>query len=340
LKRDTWLIYALGGGWGHLTRALALSRIAARDRHIQILTNSPYLSYFSQQLLPKNCQIHAISPLTDAPATRDRIREILLTATYDCLIIDTFPRGLGGELATLFPSLKTKKRVLIHRDLNPNYVQAKNLYQFVAQWFDLILIPGEGCHLPLADLPQVQHTSPWLIRSAEELPDRKVACSLLHLPHDTELQRVLVLASGRSEELSIYGKLTQILAQSYPHLEIRCLAAEKPPECPKQLWICYSPALDCLQVADVVVGSGGYNTVWECQAIGVPLVAFPFSRLYDCQAARLKRSRAISVCSIGEAVAATSHLLKLSHRKFPPLSFVNGTIEAVEKIEASVQFTR
>ena len=39
-----WLIYALGGGLGHLSRAIALARVAARaaGRTIRVLTNSPF----------------------------------------------------------------------------------------------------------------------------------------------------------------------------------------------------------------------------------------------------------------------------------------------------------
>ncbi|MDY6782321.1 MAG: UDP-N-acetylglucosamine--LPS N-acetylglucosamine transferase [Cyanobacteriota bacterium] len=331
------MIYALGGGWGHLTRALSLAKIvgakALNTKGVQVLTNSPYLAYFPPSLLPKNCTIQGISPFANAEETRDRVREILLATAHNCLIVDTFPRGLGGELAALFPSLPRQKRVLIHRDLNPNYVEAKNLSQFVAQWFDLILIPGEGCDLPLAHLPQVQHTPPWLIRNAEELPDWETVCSILCWDREIESRRVLVLASGRAEERFIYGKLVQVLARSYPTIEVRCLAAEKPPECPQELWISYFPALDCLQGADVVAGGGGYNTVWECQAAGVPLVAFPFERLYDRQAARLRKARAISVGSVGEAVAAISCLLNAPRlHRFSP-GFVNGATEAVEKIE-------
>ncbi|MBW4572535.1 MAG: hypothetical protein KME31_32500 [Tolypothrix carrinoi HA7290-LM1] len=38
-----------------------------------------------------------------------------------------------------------------------------------------------------------------------------------------------------------------------------------------------------MAVADVVVGGAGYNTVYECAALGVPLVAIALKRLYDRQ---------------------------------------------------------
>ena len=46
-----WLIYALGGGWGHLTRAVALASIAQRERPVRILTNSPYASIVAAAVL-------------------------------------------------------------------------------------------------------------------------------------------------------------------------------------------------------------------------------------------------------------------------------------------------
>src|SRR5262245_26103754 len=39
-----WLVYAMGGGWGHLTRSLALARVVARKFPVRIITNSPYAS--------------------------------------------------------------------------------------------------------------------------------------------------------------------------------------------------------------------------------------------------------------------------------------------------------
>lgn len=61
-------------------------------------------------------------------------------------------------------------------------MRAKNLRLFVAQNFDFIIVPGEGQDLPLADLPQVKHTAPWLIRSADELPDRMESRNILTSP--------------------------------------------------------------------------------------------------------------------------------------------------------------
>ena len=47
-------------------------------------------------------------------ATCKEVKNVLLATSYNCLVIDTFPRGLGGELAEILPQLKQIPRVLIH----------------------------------------------------------------------------------------------------------------------------------------------------------------------------------------------------------------------------------
>lgn len=75
-------------------------------------------------------------------------------------------------MADILPKLPHIPRILIHRDINPRYVAAKNLREFVVENFDAIIVPAEGEDLPLCDLPNVYHTAPWLIRNAWELPER------------------------------------------------------------------------------------------------------------------------------------------------------------------------
>ena len=96
-----WLIYALGGGWGHLTRAAALARIAQRERPVRILTNSPHAAIVSE-FLPE-LDLTVLDAAAPAEATRaGAIREIG-RCRPQCLLVDTFPRGLGGELTELLP---------------------------------------------------------------------------------------------------------------------------------------------------------------------------------------------------------------------------------------------
>ena len=188
-----WLIYALGGGWGHLTRAIALARIAGRDRPVRILTNSPY------------------APTTDLDIvtleTRAEVVHAIAACQAACLIVDTFPRGIGGELAAVLPTLDALK-VLVHRDLTPRYVEKMRLREFVAAHFDLILVPGAGEGSQLGDLPMAVETDAWLVRSADEL-------------QPGEANGVLVCAGGNWDELAWYGEVAQALRRLDPNVPVR-----------------------------------------------------------------------------------------------------------------------
>ncbi|QLE56996.1 UDP-N-acetylglucosamine--LPS N-acetylglucosamine transferase [Nostoc sp. TCL26-01] len=323
----TWLIYALGGGWGHLTRALSLGRIAAKQRKVRIITNSPYAS----QINNEGCLIHWIPDNTSFSATCVKVREILLNTHYDCLIIDTFPRGLGGELVDILPQLPHIPRILIHRDINPRYVIEKELRSFVVANFDAVIVPGEGTDLALADLPGVLHTAPWLIRNSEELADKMSVRSHI-FPSDISSLSIIICASGQASELSLFGQLTLALHQAFPECTVRILSPVCPVNCPESLWIVHHPGIECLAAADIVVGGGGYNTVYECASVGVPLVALALPRLYDRQHKRV--SKGYWVQNIAEALATVRILLDQRDTKNQSFvrTYTNGAIQAVHHI--------
>lgn len=329
------LIYALGGGWGHLTRALSLGRIAARRAKVKILSNSPYAAH----LCDRNCEIQAIAPYTEFATTCQAVRQVLLSTSYDCLVVDTFPRGLGGELVDILPQLQHIPRILIHRDIKPEYVEKLELRSFVARNYNAVIVPGEGEDVPLADLPIVQYTAPWLIRNAEELPDIEMMRSRLRETSNsqptTQRQTILVCASGQYEELSFFGTLTTRLAQAFPHELVRCLASSHPPGCSPELWVAHWPGIEYLQTADVVVGGAGYNTFYECKSLGIPLVAFAFGRLYDRQSRRASKS-SYWVRDVEGAVAAVEAILSETRRQTQQPSFTNGAVQAICAIEQIV----
>ncbi|MEO0376395.1 MAG: hypothetical protein AAF329_17595, partial [Cyanobacteria bacterium P01_A01_bin.17] len=162
---NTWLIYALGGGWGHLNRAIALGRRAAQQHRVRILTNSPYASWVQGQLqdnvLPtaqaSSLELQVLSAQAEQTEISHQVQEQILETEYDCLIVDTFPRGLGGELVSCLPTV-TVPKILIHRALNPDYVAAKNLVSWVAQQYNLVLVPGEKENICFMDLPRTAIT--------------------------------------------------------------------------------------------------------------------------------------------------------------------------------------
>ncbi|HEV3201882.1 MAG TPA: glycosyltransferase [Bryobacteraceae bacterium] len=355
-----WLIYALGGGWGHLTRAIALARIAERDRPVRILTNSPYADIarpaFSRLTGGTACPTtaaereqagqgvrHTESPQAvkdlsccdtrnaldivafDAGATADQTRAAVTREIAEsrpsCLIVDTFPRGIGGELAGVLGNLAARK-VLVQRELNSRYVEAARLREFVAAHYDLVLAPGAGEGSQLGGPAPAHETHPWLVRCAGEIPDRAQA------------RYVLVCASGKPEELQWYGEVISELRKLDCPVPVRCVAADRPPECPLECWVRYWPAMELLGAAAVVVGGAGYNTIEECLACGVPLIARPWPRIYDRQDLRAQRASARGrVLVVNEPQEAARQALKeIGNRTVRPLDFANGVTEAVTLI--------
>ncbi|MEM7724910.1 MAG: glycosyltransferase [Cyanobacteria bacterium P01_A01_bin.45] len=340
----TWLIYALGSGWGHLNRALSLGRaIAAIYRttdKVKIITNSSYTHLVNRE----GCQLLQIPQQEGFQATSQLVRDIIHSqlnsqdkSQNTCLIIDTFPRGLGGELTDILPNLKNIPRILIHRDINPRYVLAKNLIDFVTNNYDGIIIPGEGNNLPFSNLPNVKHTHPWLIRHHWEL-ESIIAAPKKLLKVDKLVKTILVCAGGKLSELSFFGELTQQLHQAFPEYTVRILAAVLPPRCFSSLWISHHPGIECIASADIVIGGGGYNTIYECAALNVPLIAIAFERLYDLQYKRAANNLNTYIVKDTQGVVATVKMLlkqietnKNQNTSIP--TFKNGVLEAVNYIQ-------
>jgi hypothetical protein len=311
-------MYALGGGWGHLTRAASLA-LAAPHRRVRIVTNSPYAAQVSAAMPALDMAV--IDPLVPVEEARRAVLAHLEATQPECLIVDTFPRGLGGELAAYLSACRAVK-ILVHRDLTPAYVDTKDLVEFVKRHYALVIAAGEGSLLgePLIELL----TAPWLARSARDLPER---------PPVPFSGGVLICAGGYREELEWFGAVASGLAG---RLSFSCVAAECPPECPEESWIRYWPAIDLFPHATVVIGGAGYNTVHECEALGIPLVARAWRRKYDRQWLRLRsaagRGAATAVDSPEEAIRAAVRVAR------PPVpdrrSYVNGADQAVAQIEA------
>lgn len=297
-----WFIYALGGGFGHLTRAVALAR---RGDDVRILTNSPYV----------NCVRRAMPELDlVAIEARGEVARQIELANPDCLIVDTFPRGLGGELAEVLPSFRGRK-VLVQRDLNPRYAAAFNLEAFIGTFYDLVLDPGDGAG--------AVRTEPWLVRSLEEVLTREAARKPLGL--DGEKPCAMVCAAGNRDEVWWYEGVAALLSECSAY-DVRLIAPGTS----------YWPAMDLYNAADVVIGGGGYNTIHECLAMGVPLIARPWPRKYDRQELRVRRAagrgRVVIVESPAEAAAAAIEVLRGARRMEQCVSFHNGAVDAAGAI--------
>jgi UDP:flavonoid glycosyltransferase YjiC (YdhE family) len=103
------------------------------------------------------------------------------------------------------------------------------------------------------------------------------------------------------------------------------------------LWISHFPGIECLRGADVVVGGAGYNTVYECAALGIPLLAFALKRLYDRQERRIKAT-SYGIKDIEILIATIQSLLNQQQQGIDrhQVNYINGAVEAVGLIEQAI----
>ncbi|AKF84270.1 hypothetical protein MFUL124B02_41485 [Myxococcus fulvus 124B02] len=336
-----WLIYALGGGMGHFTRASGLARNAARKgHHVTLVTNSPFAPDVPlEAVLGPEVHVHRLSPELGKAAMRETVDCLLEGVRPDLLVVDTFPRGLVGELAPLLPSLRMGK-VLVHRDLNPTYVARFDIAAAVED-FHLLLVPGEDA--PFAGHPRAVRTEPWLLLGREEWLGREEARERLGVAPDDTRPLVAVMGSGNALEVEEAGLIAARLQERLGALApVRWLAppgpwlSEKAPRKknvvrdgaprPLRVW----PALAVMSGVDVLVGAGGYNTVQEARVTGTPLVALARERRYDRQAVRLRPGELARTPE--ELVERAVELVGSRPRRDPP-SYANGARDAVALIE-------
>ena len=330
-----WCLYALGAGLGHLVRSLGLARAAvARGHDVTLLANTEYA-----RRLPVREELGSRGTFCEIPAAFDRgqvtnfVQQTLRDQCCDALVVDTFPRGLAGELCDVLPTLSAKK-VLVHRDLNPRYVEQSDLTQFVDH-YDLLLAPGELG--PLAEDARTQRTAPWLIRDFNELLDQPTARQRLQVDVP-DMPVIAVLAAGFSAETLAMQELAQRLTRSLERRAIVRLISLTPlvetSDCRAvSLW----PSLEAIRGIDLLIGAGGYNTVWEARSTQTPLIAIGRERLYDRQRIRLASDELVA----DEAEAFSRALAWVDQDANRPRAAVpkydNGTHAAVGFIESLIQ---
>ncbi|HND53601.1 MAG TPA: hypothetical protein PLV92_14430, partial [Pirellulaceae bacterium] len=136
-RNESTLYYALGGGLGHVTRACALARQLARlrpGRH-RVVSNTPWPDAARRLFAAEpRLELVLLPPERSVAETQDALVEATRDASFDLLVVDTFPRGLGGELARLGREfqdrLGVRRRVLVSRGLPAEYVSQWRLHEW------------------------------------------------------------------------------------------------------------------------------------------------------------------------------------------------------------------
>lgn len=339
-----WLIYAMGGGWGHLNRSLSLAKIAAIQNHrVCIITNSPYadiiinspnwpaLSEYIELKQIKSAELK--SNESNFSLLQKQIEQIIASLNPSLFIVDTLPRGILGELPQILETLHDKPRILVHRDISPEYAKEFKLRVFVKKYYSMSIVPGEGLRPVLSDFSI--STSAWLIRNCSELASRSLIRKQLKIKKE-KAPFILICASGTSEELPFYLGLAEQIKKKFPEITLRCLSGFSESNSKTGLLMNYWPGIDCIHAADLVIGSGGYNTINECMALRTPLIALAQKRLYDRQLDRIKSSDAMLASSQSDVIKMLEHWLGSdTKQKDRPetVQFENGALTAFQQIE-------
>lgn len=326
---------------GHLSRSIALARkVAQHGGNVRVISNSPFAPILANRSCRLWLELEPNIEIVLLPSVADKAEIARLVHVFfheqqpqpDVLVVDTFPRGLAGELAGLLDGLPAFK-VLVHRDLNPDYVRWADLNSFAAR-YDLILMPGEDG--PLAQMPQAVRTAAWLVCDSQELLSPTLARAALQIPTENDRPICVVVGSGKPDEAIAAAEAARRMAElvagdsiiRFVSCDEKALAVAG--AMGSSLW----PLLAALNGVDLLVGAGGYNTVFEARATATPFIAVAQSRLYDRQAHRLLPSE----CAVNwdHAIELARQFLESPNakRRNPSPPFANGADEAIRQILA------
>ena len=285
----SFLHYALGGGLGHLVRQVAIARSlqqqTAGKSISTIVANSEFAPTVAQLVAQENDDRirFELLPPDCLPADAENLLEGLLASQrFDCLIVDVFPRGLGGDLANCFSNHsllpKSLPKVLIARNLPPAYLQEFQIESFVQENFCRVLrIEPEA---PFDNLPQSQLMYP-VVFPAEPAAG----------PSSLERgqRRVLVVGSGTAAECLALRELAddlRTISSNADNLSQPCeFHFHGPPMNRSDDQFCWPPSSQ-LAGFDLVIGNAGYNLYWETQLAQIPAILFARTRKYDDQSLR------------------------------------------------------
>ena len=328
------LMYAIGAGAGHLTRSLALARAILRSNasaviHVVASSKLARQPWIQKELDASNrLSIKVFGPEVQPEDIQCYLARSLYDGGYDAMVVDTFPRGICGELIE-FQQVFTGQKILIHRDINSRYIDEYRLQEYVQEFYDLMISPGEEGPL-VGGIGNVTHvsTAPFLIRNDSELYSCSTAKYLLGAPN----QHVIgVVASGRqhecSELLRTASKLRTLVDDRAAVITFNAHSSS-----------INDPTLQYMNGIDMIVGAGGYNTFWETQMTKTPFRGFAFKRMYDEQHKRLNKvQRVHDLESASTSVCEWLESCQASNLHWKQAKYTNGAIHAAAVIQKYIK---
>lgn len=302
--------YALGGGLGHLTRTRAIieALLPRLPLEISLITNCRhYHLVFNNHTLTITYVANQTQLATQLAA--------ILASPFDLLIVDTFPRGLMGELTTHLKHISTP-RILIQRYLNEEYLAKFQVAAFVEAHYSLAIRLSDN-------LPRQPLCTQTLDLSAPiVLKPTNPSLSILSLfSAETTKPRLLLIDFGATAE--------QYWQAIPPTFAAKFVTVSNDRIKDNIDHLVYYPVSELLAQADIIVGACGYNLFYEVQTQGLRAIFLPQPQTYDDQYRRAQGSlTAFNVAQFNE-ILVTQQYLNLN--KTPKLA-TNGAILAADLI--------
>ncbi|MEB3327665.1 MAG: hypothetical protein VKQ33_00360 [Candidatus Sericytochromatia bacterium] len=281
--------YALGGGLGHLQRALAVLRWLRPRLGAEaplVVTSSAYAHLALAEGLPclRLPGAHEAQALPEGVASGLARQALAALGPIGCLVVDTFPDGLHGELTPAVLAGATHK-VLVARPGGgtPEASPAWGCY-------DRVVAP-----LPVAPWAGVEAVGWVLARRPGEALAPADARRRLGLPAVADRPLIVAMHAGDpGEVVGLFGLVRDASERlGQPH-DLRFFTP-----LPLGGWLVDPrvvhpwPASELLEAVDLLVTGGGYNATAEADAFGVRALQVAFRRSHDDQAARVgQRARA------------------------------------------------
>lgn len=267
------LYYALGGGLGHITRALAvLNTLKIREKVIIISTADPSLL----EIPPGKIQF-ARPPANAHRKTQDLtmfVQQLIDQYHPSEIIVDSFPLGVYGELKNIaYGGIRTYLARLLAWDRYSKITG--NQFFIYNQTF--VLEPLHHDHRFVID--RISETLSYL--ELDDPPQSKA------LPSIADLERHwLIVHSGPEEEvddLITYARqIREIEHKQNPLLLVTPTAINKWPHQPVTQ-IRYYPARLLMPHVEKIITACGFNTMRQAKPFRNKHHFFPFARRFDDQ---------------------------------------------------------
>lgn len=273
-------------------RSLALARRVARrfgGIH-RLLVNTPWTRTLRQAVDDDRVEILALPPETSPAEARRWVLDVVESYQPNLLVVDTFPRGVGGEFKDFLAEWRGGFRVWTHRGLPERYVREFDLESWVDAAFDLILAP-EGRAWPggARRVPCVE-TAPWMVRGLDELWTPEAAARRLGCEPDERCE--LYVGTGTSAECADWiDRFRRALGAWRPGDRPLRLAlpleVPAPLDLPTSCIVRHSPLVELFPAVGRIVGNAGFHLVHEARWLGIPATWIARPRRYDDQQRRL-----------------------------------------------------